>query len=454
MRVLDRIRKYIEDGIRDGSLQPGTRLPTCHEFMEISEGSYTTVRNALAKLQSEGLILVRNGIGTFLAGGDTLTVRLHIFNKALSVENFTELVRKHRLEERLNIHLNILPTEKLDDPDYYHEILQKKQAVLTVYSESERLYHLPAVQLSAFPDYRQVVSDMQIQDEQIARLALPFSKTYFFMVANRRLFQKMGLSTDDISFTSGWWQTYLDACQKHGIHPVSQAWPPNTISRFSSLYGLLFAICNCKGKVSNDALPFFDTPAGRKFLDVVRSIYFYPVVPNPGSFFCGGSGICLYVGTWFSVQNHLLSRPDVSVDDPVVVPFCIQDCNIFPSGLMRMEAYWDNGFRQEDKNRVWELMKILLSREFQLDYSNKSGFLSPRRDIDVSEYSWNANHQWDAAIPGKEDIVFYEQNVFSPEVTAALTVLLEDFMSGDISKDRLLHRMDLKKSVKYVNQYR
>ena len=121
---------------------------------------------------------------------------------------------------------------------------------------------------------------------------------------------------------------------------------------------------------------------------------------------------------------------------------------------MRMEAYWDNGFRQEDKNRVWELMKILLSREFQLDYSNKSGFLSPRRDIDVSEYSWNANHQWDAAIPGKEDIVFYEQNVFSPEVTAALTVLLEDFMSGDISKDRLLHRMDLKKSVKYVNQYR
>lgn len=53
--------------IRDGGLQPGTRLPGDHDLCERYEVSRTVVRQALADLEREGVIERVKGRGTFVA---------------------------------------------------------------------------------------------------------------------------------------------------------------------------------------------------------------------------------------------------------------------------------------------------------------------------------------------------------------------------------------------------
>jgi len=54
------------DSIREGRLQPGTKLPTESEIMVQFDVSRTVVREALSRLQASSLVETRHGIGTFV----------------------------------------------------------------------------------------------------------------------------------------------------------------------------------------------------------------------------------------------------------------------------------------------------------------------------------------------------------------------------------------------------
>lgn len=62
LRIADTLRK----GIRDGSLPPGTRLPTMAELRAAHEVSEIVIRQAIALLRQEGLIETRRGGGTIV----------------------------------------------------------------------------------------------------------------------------------------------------------------------------------------------------------------------------------------------------------------------------------------------------------------------------------------------------------------------------------------------------
>ena len=57
---------YISDGIRDGSINPGDKLPTESEIMRIQGVSRTVVREAISHMQAAGMVETRHGIGTFV----------------------------------------------------------------------------------------------------------------------------------------------------------------------------------------------------------------------------------------------------------------------------------------------------------------------------------------------------------------------------------------------------
>jgi len=57
---------YISDGIRNGTINPGEKLPTESEIMRIQGVSRTVVREAISHLQAAGLVETRHGIGTFV----------------------------------------------------------------------------------------------------------------------------------------------------------------------------------------------------------------------------------------------------------------------------------------------------------------------------------------------------------------------------------------------------
>jgi GntR family transcriptional regulator, transcriptional repressor for pyruvate dehydrogenase complex len=61
------VAEDIKNNIHSGKLQPGTRLATESEFCEKYEVSRTVVREAIASLRSEGLVIPRQGIGVFVS---------------------------------------------------------------------------------------------------------------------------------------------------------------------------------------------------------------------------------------------------------------------------------------------------------------------------------------------------------------------------------------------------
>jgi GntR family transcriptional regulator len=60
-------QQYLENLIKDGTYQPGEQLPSQEQLAEQLGISRATLREALQKLEIEGVIQRRHGVGTFVA---------------------------------------------------------------------------------------------------------------------------------------------------------------------------------------------------------------------------------------------------------------------------------------------------------------------------------------------------------------------------------------------------
>lgn len=68
--LFDQLRTQIIDGIRDGKLPPGTRLPTVRELAGQMGLAVNTVARAYRELESAGVLETRGRFGTFVARVD------------------------------------------------------------------------------------------------------------------------------------------------------------------------------------------------------------------------------------------------------------------------------------------------------------------------------------------------------------------------------------------------
>jgi len=68
--LFDQLRTQIIDGIRDGKLPPGTRLPTVRELAAQMSLAVNTVARAYRELESAGVLETRGRFGTFVARVD------------------------------------------------------------------------------------------------------------------------------------------------------------------------------------------------------------------------------------------------------------------------------------------------------------------------------------------------------------------------------------------------
>ena len=63
----ERIATDLRRKIDSGEFQPGDQLPAVSELARVHQVSTATVAKALAILKSEGLVITRQGWGTFVA---------------------------------------------------------------------------------------------------------------------------------------------------------------------------------------------------------------------------------------------------------------------------------------------------------------------------------------------------------------------------------------------------
>src|SRR4051795_6132445 len=68
--LFDQLRTGVIDGVRAGSLPPGTRLPTVRELAGQLGLAVNTVARAYRELESAGILETRGRFGTFVARAD------------------------------------------------------------------------------------------------------------------------------------------------------------------------------------------------------------------------------------------------------------------------------------------------------------------------------------------------------------------------------------------------
>ncbi|MCT7657041.1 GntR family transcriptional regulator [Mycobacterium deserti] len=68
--LFDQLRTQVIDGVRDGRLAPGTRLPTVRELAGQLGLAVNTVARAYRELESAGILETRGRFGTFVARAD------------------------------------------------------------------------------------------------------------------------------------------------------------------------------------------------------------------------------------------------------------------------------------------------------------------------------------------------------------------------------------------------
>jgi DNA-binding transcriptional regulator YhcF (GntR family) len=68
--LFDQLRTQIIEGIRDGRLSPGTRLPTVRELAGTLSLAVNTVARAYRELEAAGILETRGRFGTFVARMD------------------------------------------------------------------------------------------------------------------------------------------------------------------------------------------------------------------------------------------------------------------------------------------------------------------------------------------------------------------------------------------------
>jgi len=68
--LFDQLRTQIIDGVRDGQLAPGTRLPTVRELAGQINLAVNTVARAYRELEAAGILETRGRFGTFVARSD------------------------------------------------------------------------------------------------------------------------------------------------------------------------------------------------------------------------------------------------------------------------------------------------------------------------------------------------------------------------------------------------
>ncbi|CAN5293666.1 GntR family transcriptional regulator [soil metagenome] len=68
--LFDQLRAQLIEGIRDGRLPPGTRLPTVRELAGQLGLAVNTVARAYRELESAGILETRGRFGSFVARAD------------------------------------------------------------------------------------------------------------------------------------------------------------------------------------------------------------------------------------------------------------------------------------------------------------------------------------------------------------------------------------------------
>lgn len=438
MRTVDRLKKYILDGLATGNLNPGDRLGSYMELTKICGGSYTTIHNAMSRLAREGLVRIEQGKGSFITGGETLTVNLDWDLNSISRKDLRGLLDRH-IPADLNVRFNV--QRNMDHLDY---------------PEDE-----PVIQLTYALDRKQTSTCFEVLtekdcsglfDEQNTPFGIPYLMATFVIGVNSNLVRKTGITFRDDFL---WWDEYVKKARELGFSPASSIFTKNRPFGVDRFLGLLWMLHEGSIHGITGPAPYFDTDAGHRFMKMMKDIH---MVDNNNreqqtseDFNQNNAGFTFAVGNWIAVQNKSPLFNSFWVDSLEILPYAFSGRRFYPYYLQWLQVRLSAKLDIEKKQRLEKVIRILKSREFLWDYCNLTGWLSLRNDIRPQDYSWNRTGCWDVFFPRPQDDMLSMDDFAPMYVKITLGMCLEFYRIHHSDPDFILKLMDVKKN--FVNAF-
>ncbi len=440
MKAADKLKKYINQELEDDRLKPGSRLPSYQELMKICQCSYATVHSAMSQLESSGLIRIEHGNGTYLAGKECPEIRLELNCDSIQPAEMRDLLDKHLAPTGMNFKIDI------------HHLFEKYDfdggdKVVIMLGPQTILNERPGSDFRACEGYDELVREFRSPSDMDPGYKLPFLMTTNQIGVNTGILKQVDMGIEELSGGLDWWDDYAGRCKQAGILPASLPWDLNDLNRVQTLHGVILALNGGRTGNLDGVEPLFNTPAGYRLLQIVRDMAFYKVTSefnNPESFFHNGAGIHFRIGPWLSCQNRSVRRPDMYVDNLALIPYSAGGRRLMPVNFSYLQAWLPPSATAETRNLIWQLIKLLLSRNFQLDLCNLTGEISSRRDIAPGEYTWNTAPMWNDFFLRDDDIAVYR--LFPSRISAALSVMLDFYKFQNVEADYVLRMMDAVKA--------
>ena len=442
MRAVDHLRNYILTRIKDENLPRGTRLPSLREIAKETGFNYLTVRNSMKVLEQSGLVEIRNRDGLYIPGKKTLTVHINIVPTNLPIPDFHRLLKKHLANLDLNLNIELHPVEMLDSSINSQQ--RASPAVLSMYRLST-FAGAPTTSFYGYPGYDELVSHLEFPEGMYQENSFPFAYFTYQLGVNRNLLEQTGFTPEDLTPEFDWWDSYVLQAKKAGFNPASSGVDIN------SFLPLLLSLNPFTPEKYTGKQPLFNTPEGKRFLRIIKDWHYSHDDMDPKCFYQNGAGLHFNENSWITVQNLNPKYPSKKVTSLEVVPF--QDAKgnkTLLIGGWKLGAYLNQNLRVDERDRIWELMKLMLSREFQLEYCGMTGLISFYKGICPGEYFWNRTGEWNVFFPKENTSKILNEVLFKGEIRSKLSVLLENYLFYGASLDFTAKRMDDIKEIRPI----
>ena len=437
-KAVDRIRTYIKENTHNGKLHLGERLPSYSELQDYFGFSYGTIQNSMRRLQTEKIVDIINGKGCYIATPKTLKLIFYLPETTLNFSLLQELFDKH-LDKSLRIKVEFHEWQRYEIKPPDNEI-----HAIMIGASYNSPFAIPGLSSFEFFDgFGELLKQLHLQNSGTDNaFYVPFYRNVSQFGVNLDLLHNSGYSIDDLSNDFEWWEDLNARCQRNSTGTVASSFYCNQQYPWWFGYFLpLFSSLLINNTHSPDAIyqtPLFDTPSGARLLDIIAS---HHGNNEKNLFYDNKSVVELSAGTWFTMQNK--TRKDFLVKNFLIKPYTFNNRKICLLGQNCLQTFMHHDLDNDDRNRIWEVIKILLSKPFQLDFCNLSGMLSVRKDIAPEEYAWNNRPDFSSFIPEENDIKI-PGNIFPSHYLATIAALIEQYAFYNADKQTILSQLDKK----------
>jgi len=432
--IVNEIEKYLRRQMAEKKLLPGDKLPCYAEFEKMFATSYMTVQRCLKKLEQKGLIKIVHGVGSFLNGGENLDVDLFLTETTFDFPAMQRIVDE--ISEKNDLHLNISLKPMVSEN--LITCVKEHKVIITEVDPWIRTAGT-LMDYSVFPDYADVIRSIRDYPVEYNNLQLPF---YFFTyqgVLNTKILKKIGFTRKLNSFSNlECWDELTEKCRTHGEVPSIGSFKQKNLWDFPGFeLSVLLMMQECGNIGLLFKKPLFETETGKRIFKILDSFgeesdqYPWPL----------GGAVNLSIGSWFTVQYQKIFH--LKEDSFRIVPLKYGEKKILRHTMTSLQTFVNSTVTENEKKRVWEFLKALISKKIQKKITAMTGALSFRRDMAPEDHGWAVRKDFMDFFPKQGDY-FVNRSLLSNERIAVLGALYEQYRRFGADQDSVRRAMDEK----------